>query len=314
MKSKPVNFFSRYIPSSKSIGLTFAGTAVGVTIGALTINEIVVKPLNDINLARQELIDLKEVTRGKQKDDLLKTREQVTQLEEALTGTKESLENNRRKIIIKNTLKSTVTVRIARPGEKDIIGSGFIFKEDGRRFMFSANHVIPAKQFQERGINITLSNKEKFTILPSAFENRLLMRRFPEDDFVIMEISPEQKLPEGAGCLKLRKGPPEHGETVVAIGSPFGYEGTVTTGVIGGLKRDILTPTEVQMNNLIQLSVPVNPGDSGGPVVDMRDEVVGMTFAMRSDAQQIAFAIQSDILRKCFDKALKDEALMKKAN
>ncbi len=237
---------------------------------------------------------------------------EVVKLSKALNSQAETLESNRRKVIVNNSLKSTVSLSFERPGEKDSVASGFIFTENGRRFIFTADHSFNQKHFKSRAITVELSNKESFTLLPSKLEKEgLLLKKFPESDFAIIEIPPEQKLSGSIG-FKLTEEFPLLGESIIGIGSPFGYKFSVNYGNVSGLNRDIRMPNGVLLKDLIQLSNGINPGNSGGPIININGEVLGMVIALREGAQGIAFAVQSSEIKKYFDKALKEENLKEK--
>jgi S1-C subfamily serine protease len=89
----------------------------------------------------------------------------------------------------------------------------------------------------------------------------------------------------------------ESGETVVAIGDPLGYQGSVTTGIISSMGRQITMPSGAVIDKLIQTNAAINPGNSGGPLLDANGELIGIVIAIRSDAQNIAFAIPVDRVR-----------------
>ena len=88
------------------------------------------------------------------------------------------------------------------------------------------------------------------------------------------------------------------GETVIAIGNAFGYEHTVTTGIVSALKRDVTLNKEVSYKSLIQTSASINPGNSGGPLLNVHGELVGVNVAIRAGAQNIAFAMPIDNVLK----------------
>jgi S1-C subfamily serine protease len=93
----------------------------------------------------------------------------------------------------------------------------------------------------------------------------------------------------------------EVGDPVVAVGSPYGLAGSMTTGVVSALGRTISETTTggYPIASVIQTSTPINPGNSGGPLLNYRGEVVGITTAIVSDSQGLGFAIPSDtILRE----------------
>jgi len=99
------------------------------------------------------------------------------------------------------------------------------------------------------------------------------------------------------------------GETVIAIGNPFGYQHTVTSGVVSALGRELRFGESVVYKNLIQTDAAINPGNSGGPLLNILGEVVGINTAMRGDAQNIGFAIPVDALRKLLPEMLSIERL-----
>src|SRR5438309_2232235 len=84
------------------------------------------------------------------------------------------------------------------------------------------------------------------------------------------------------------------GETVIAIGNAYGYEHTVTVGVISALKRDVTLNKEISYKQLIQTDAAINPGNSGGPLLNVNGELIGVNVAIRAGAQGIGFAIPVD--------------------
>src|SRR5262249_1709871 len=75
------------------------------------------------------------------------------------------------------------------------------------------------------------------------------------------------------------------GETVVAIGNPYGYEHTVSLGVVSAIKRDVSLNKDMSYKSLIQTDASINPGNSGGPLLNINGELVGVNVAIRAGAQ-----------------------------
>jgi len=88
------------------------------------------------------------------------------------------------------------------------------------------------------------------------------------------------------------------GETVIAIGNPLGYANTLTTGVISATDRTLEFRGNLRYEHLIQTDAPINPGNSGGPLLNIKGELIGINTAIRSDAQNIGFAIPIDTLHR----------------
>jgi serine protease Do len=87
------------------------------------------------------------------------------------------------------------------------------------------------------------------------------------------------------------------GETVLAIGNPFGYQHTLTDGIISAIHRQV-DLEQLSLQDLIQISAPINPGNSGGPLLNINGEVIGINTAIRKAAQGIGFAIPIDWLKE----------------
>ena len=98
------------------------------------------------------------------------------------------------------------------------------------------------------------------------------------------------------------------GETVVAVGHPYGYAFTVSTGIISALGREIAMPHGEALCGLIQVDANINPGNSGGPLLNVRGDWIGLMVAVRDGAQGIAFAINADTIRAMLRRHLGPES------
>src|SRR5215510_10163601 len=135
-------------------------------------------------------------------------------------------------------------------------GSGFIINPDGQ--ILTNNHVVSGTA----RLTVTLADKK-------TYKARILGRD-PRNDLALIKIDADRKLP----ALKL--GDSEGivvGQKVLAIGNPFGFGGTLTTGVVSSLDRNIQTE-ERNLEGLVQTDAAINPGNSGGPLLDSRGNVI----------------------------------------
>lgn len=116
----------------------------------------------------------------------------------------------------------------------------------------------------------------------------------PDSDLAVLRITTKESIPAvemgNSDDLMI-------GETVIAIGNPFGFSNTVTTGVISALKRSFRTEDRV-FHDFIQIDASINPGNSGGPLLNINGELVGINTAIYARAQGIGFAIPISKARK----------------
>ncbi len=141
---------------------------------------------------------------------------------------------------------------------------------------------------QARKITFTLSDDSKY--------QGKVISTDTESDLAVLKIDP----PEGKELPSLSLGRSDDlmvGETVIAVGNPLGFENTLTTGVISAINRT-LDFDGMKMSGLIQTDAPINRGNSGGPLLNVKGELIGINTAIRSDAQNIGFAIPVDCLAK----------------
>jgi serine protease DegQ len=166
-------------------------------------------------------------------------------------------------------------------------GSGVIYTADG--MIITNNHVVTDQLGDPvNNIEVTLTTGEK---LPAT-----IVGRDPLTDLAVVKVDAGMELPVATFNTDL----PSVGEYAVAIGSPLGYENSVTLGIVSGLARSIegVTGTEgVALTNLVQTDAPISPGNSGGALANGNAEVIGINVAyappQQTGAVSIGFAIPS---------------------
>jgi S1-C subfamily serine protease len=142
-------------------------------------------------------------------------------------------------------------------------GSGFIINPDGR--IVTNNHVIA----DANRIEVTLSDQTRY--------RATLLSRDPYNDIALIQVTPKKKLPTvhlgDSDALQV-------GQKVLAIGNPFGLEGTLTTGIVSSLGRTIRGENDQTLEGLIQTDAAINPGNSGGPLLDSSGNVIAINTAI----------------------------------
>lgn len=162
--------------------------------------------------------------------------------------------------------------------EKRSAGSGVIIREDG--YILTNSHVARSDSL----IKVILNDKREF--------QGQLVGKDNFTDLALVKINTH-------GLPIARLGSSKHirpGEWAIAIGNPFGFEHTVTLGIVSAIGRSV-----ADLNHhveLIQTDAAINPGNSGGPLLNLGGDVIGINTAIRYDAQNIGFAIPVDVARE----------------
>jgi putative serine protease PepD len=128
-------------------------------------------------------------------------------------------------------------------------------------------------------------------------------------DLAVLRVDPKKISPETKPLPFASSGDLRPGDAAIAIGSPFGLSGTVTTGIISALDREIQSPNGFPISGVLQTDAAINPGNSGGPLLDAQGRVIGVNSQIASSSRQssgVGFAVPVDTVKEVLPALLKD--------
>ncbi len=187
----------------------------------------------------------------------------------------------------RKTKDSIVTLKVQKKtSRKETIGTGVIIDERG--YVVTNRHVVAGAV----EVKVTL-NDDTSHAAEVDFE-------YGANDIAVVKVQTNRKL---KALPFAPSSDVERGEKVIAIGHPFGYEKSVSTGIVSGLDREVEMGS-ITLKGLIQITADINPGNSGGPLLNINGEMIGINVALRADAQGIAFALSSDTVQQVLSRRL----------
>jgi S1-C subfamily serine protease len=190
---------------------------------------------------------------------------------------------------VKRALPSTVSIVVTTPNTKGwYIGSGVIIRSDG--LIVTNAHIVD----QGTRYKIRLSNGKTYRAKLVGFDR--------SRDVGLLKIKSRRKFPVArlgrSRTLAL-------GQDLIVIGNPYGMSHSVSKGIVSALNRKIYI-SGMMYKNLIQTDAPLNPGNSGGPVIDLKGKVIAIAMAIHRFANSIGFAIPIDIVKRVVKRILKN--------
>lgn len=191
--------------------------------------------------------------------------------------------------VVKIDVYKTVNGKLRPAGS----GSGFVFSSDG--FIFTNSHVVHGAE--KIMVSLLNENEIEASLIGEDTDTDLAIIKIYTHGYSVAKLGDAQQL--------------KIGQFVIAIGNPLGYQHTVTAGVVSALGRTLRTQSGRLVDNVIQSDAALNPGNSGGPMINTEAEVVGVNTAMISGAQGLSFSVDINTAKEIATQLIRDGKVFK---
>jgi len=221
----------------------------------------------------------------------------VTQID----NLEEELGQNQQTVTINNSSEESLTELFSEVEESVVAidafedregqGSGFVYREDG--YIVTNYHVVGESETVE------------VTFTDGLTESAEVLGTDPYTDLAVLKVDRENLNPLQLGNLE----DVEVGQKAVAIGNPFGFQSSMTTGIISQTDRLLPVQGRFSIPNILQTDAAINPGNSGGPLMNTRGEVVGVNTAIETDTgvfSGVGFAISAESVERVIPELIED--------
>jgi len=256
----------------------FAGGLLGYSIGYITVSERIDVLQEQLSTLQEQISNL-QLTQNITYQNITYILGENASLSQLYEQVKESI------VVIRGIIVQYDIFR--RAYYTQVQGSGFVYNFTGEMVILTNYHVVSSAI----NITVTFANGNGYTALvlgsdPYA-DLAVLSTDAPQGEYNPLEIVSSSTL--------------EVGDSVIAVGNPYGLAGSMTTGIVSAMGRTITEEISgtYTIADVIQTTAPLNPGNSGGPLLNYEGQVVGVTTAIVEDSQGVGFAIPSNtILRE----------------
>jgi S1-C subfamily serine protease len=191
--------------------------------------------------------------------------------------------------VVKIDVFKKVQGKLQRAGS----GSGFIFSSDG--LIFTNCHVV--KEAEKIMVSLLNENEIEASLVGQDPDTDLAILKIYSDGYSVSKLG-------NADLLQI-------GQLVIAIGNPLGYQHTVTTGVVSALGRTLRSQNGMLVDNVIQSDAALNPGNSGGPMINTEGEVVGVNTAIIQGAQGLSFSVSINTAKEIASQLIQNGKVFK---